>query len=70
MTPILQHSYILHVGITQIATDIPIANSLDSHAPAMSLWTARRLEILGCRKMLFSFSERYSKEYLAELFNF
>jgi adenine deaminase len=28
-----QHSYILHVGITQIATDIPITNSLDSHPP-------------------------------------
>ncbi len=30
-TPLLQHSYILHVGITEIATDIPITNSLDSH---------------------------------------
>ena len=30
-TPILQHSYTLHGGITQIATDIPITNSLDSH---------------------------------------
>ena len=30
-TPLLQHSYTLHVGITQIATDIPITNSLDSH---------------------------------------
>jgi hypothetical protein len=30
-TPLLQQSYTLHVGITQIATDIPITNSLDSH---------------------------------------
>jgi hypothetical protein len=28
-----QHSHILHVGIIQITTDIPIANSLDSHPP-------------------------------------
>ncbi len=32
-TPLLHHSYIIHVGITQIATDIPITNSLDSHPP-------------------------------------
>jgi hypothetical protein len=30
-TPLLQHSYILHAGITQIATDIPITNGLDSY---------------------------------------
>ncbi len=34
ITPILQHSFILHVGITQIVTDIPITNSLDSHRAA------------------------------------
>ena len=30
-TPVPQHSYILHVNIVHIATDIPITNSLDSH---------------------------------------
>ncbi len=31
ITPILQHAYTIHVSITQIATDIPITNRLDSH---------------------------------------
>jgi hypothetical protein len=35
-TPVLQHSYTLHVAITQIATDIPITNGLDSHPGVLS----------------------------------
>jgi hypothetical protein len=36
-TPLLQHSYTLYVDIPQIATDIPITNSLDSHPVVAAL---------------------------------
>jgi hypothetical protein len=45
-TPLLQHFYTLHVGITQIATDIPITNSLDSHpACCVSIFSEKIHEI-------------------------
>jgi hypothetical protein len=31
-TPLLQHSNIFHVGITQFTKDVPITNNLDSHS--------------------------------------